>query len=531
MALDRDRLMRQYAPRLVRQQGATPWGTIGPVDVDGIAGLSTIDQDGYDPNADPYADDEQGEPAEPEDTGVMVAFFLDPQSAAAIALGPDEGSVDVEEPEELHLTLAYLGKAGVDVLREQLPALIDAVTAWAVGQDPIAGVVSGVGRFNNIEGQVTYASVDAPSLPSARQDLVGKIAAAGLTVAADHGFTPHITLAYGDVPGASVPRRPVTFSTVTVAYAGQQTQINLRSSLQTARFHASPRDGEPLMYSLHGSGANASNVTISWNPPPAVAPWSPVVSTIGGRTIITAPATTERAAMWGEPPNPNPHMLWMQGRFVGAEVPNKNNALWSIADLQMGKPTVAHGPLNWLHQDRHVIGTIADSQFVPSRTAQTADAVPEGQPLPVPEAHITALAAIWRWLYPDEASVVEMASESGMLAYSMECISQQVECVRDEAKDYGCGQQFSYLDFSQGNTCAHLQDRASVRRLVNPTFLGGAVIVPPTKPGWGAANASVLRQAAAMAENTFEQAGRPDIPAVAWEQMMAGVLTFAQVGS
>lgn len=252
-----------------------------------------------------------------------------------------------------------------------------------------------------------------------------------------------------------------------------------------------------------------------------VRPWSPVVTTVGARTFLTAPATTASEQMWDAAPNANPHMLWMQGRFVGAEKPNRNNALWSIQDLQMGAPTVAHGPLNWLHEDRHVIGSIVDARLIPSRNEQ-AD---EGDV--VREAHITALAGIWKWIYPDEAAVVEMASEAGQLAYSMECISESVQCVRNEAADVGCGEVFPYMALSNGMVCDHLKERASTRRLVNPTFLGGAVIVPPTRPGWADANASVLRQAAALAEKAFEQAGRPDIPANTWEQMMAGVLTFA----
>lgn len=259
--------------------------------------------------------------------------------------------------------------------------------------------------------------------------------------------------------------------------------------------------------------------------------WTPIISTIGSRTLLTAPATTERAAMWEGAPNPNPHMLWMQGRFVGASKPNRNGALWSVSDLEMGQPTVAHGPLNWLHQDRHVIGVIAETQLVPAQALEMARAgagAPEGKAKQVAEAHLTALSGIWRWIYPEEASVVEMASQAGMLAYSMECIAEQVQCVRDEMADTGCGKSYPYVEYAKGQTCDHLRERASVRRLVNPTFLGGAVIVPPTRPGWADADATVLGRVAAMAEKAYDEAGRPDIPATQWEQMMAQVLAFAE---
>lgn len=243
--------------------------------------------------------------------------------------------------------------------------------------------------------------------------------------------------------------------------------------------------------------------------------WRPVITIDGPTTVLTGAATVERAAMWGTPPNPNPHMLWMQGRFVGADRPNRNGALWHTADLELGRPTVAHGPLNWLHEDRHVIGTVADAHVVPAGTQGDGG-----------QTHIAALSAIWRWIYPDEASVVQMASDAGCLAYSMECIAEKVEC----AGDNGCGAAYTYREFSQGAACAHLRERSGVRRLVNPTFLGGAVIVPPTRPGWADANATILRASATLAEKAYEQAGRPDIPASTWEQMMACVYAFTARG-
>lgn len=246
--------------------------------------------------------------------------------------------------------------------------------------------------------------------------------------------------------------------------------------------------------------------------------WTPIVTTDGARTIITAPATTERAAMWGATPNPNPHMVWMQGRFVGAERPNRNGALWSTADLEVGQPTVTHGPLNWLHEERHIVGAIADARLIPASQG-TEQAAATSDP------HISALAAIWSWIWPQEASVVQMASDAGCLAYSMECIAQEIQCVGDT----GCGESFPYMQVAAaGGGCAHLRDRSSVRRLVNPTFLGGAVIVPPTRPGWADADATVLAEAAKLAERAYEDAGRPDIPANTWEQLMAGVVDYTR---
>ncbi len=243
------------------------------------------------------------------------------------------------------------------------------------------------------------------------------------------------------------------------------------------------------------------------------------VTEVAGRTILTGPAETlqgiEKAM------TPNQHFLWMQGRFVGAEKANRNGAFWSTKDLELGEPTVRYGPLNWLHEAKHIIGTLADQRLVMPTTEQAA----EGQ-----SPHIFTLSPIWKWIYPDEAYVVEAASDSGKLWYSMECVSKDVVCVGDN----GCGTTVPYMEYLQARpgtqkACQHLRERSSTRQFSEPTFLGGAVIVPPVRPGWGEADATVLRQAAAYAEDSYEQAGRPQMSATEWEHVMADVLRFASL--
>lgn len=525
--LDRDRLMRLYAPRLAAE----------------AAGLTDTRADLVDIQVVDAPTSEDDEPAEPDQTGVMVALYLPPDIAAGLALNQDAApeGVDIEEPDELHLTLAYLGTAGIDVTVDQLDRLAQAVAAWATDAAPLQGVISGIGVFNNEDSIVTYASFDSPALPTARQHLVATLTAAGFTVSDDHGFTPHITLAYGDLRGLNIPRIPVTFDDVTLAYAGQQMTLPLgtgendddtatpgqadppaanetagtddAAQPHVAALHTNPRQ-QSFMTSPSAPGAAGTSTGTSIT-------WTPIVTTSGARTVITAPATTERAAMWGSVPNPNKHILWMQGRYVGAETPNRNGAFWATSDLQLGQPTVAHGPLNWLHEEKHIIGAIADAKFVP--TPQPADGTQKAAETTDP--HITALSAIWTWLYPQEASVVQMASDAGVLAYSMECIARSIQCVGDN----GCGQTFDYMQVAAaGGGCVHLQQHTSIHRLVQPTFLGGAVIVPPTRPGWADADASIIKEAASLAEKTYAQAGSPNIPATTWEQLMAGVVSYTK---
>lgn len=103
---------------------------------------------------------------------------------------------------------------------------------------------------------------------------------------------------------------------------------------------------------------------------------------VAGRVVLTAPAhqlrvadelPPELAESWEKASSHNPFMLWLQGRFVEAEQANRNGAYWSTADLQFGQMSVRHGPLNWLHEETNVIGTIADNALIQPETPAEPD--------------------------------------------------------------------------------------------------------------------------------------------------------------
>jgi hypothetical protein len=209
-----------------------------------------------------------------------------------------------------------------------------------------------------------------------------------------------------------------------------------------------------------------------------------------GRTLITAPVQAREIAQ------ANSGYMYLTGRFVEADTPNRNKAMWTTGDLEMGAPTVANGPLNWLHQEFKIVGTLLDGTLVPGK--ETADAGG-----PAIGNHIVSNAVVWKFLYPQEARAIEHAAATGHLAYSMECISKEVACTGPN----GCGDQVSYADYDGGRCCTHLRQKASVRHFVDPIFLGGALILPPTQPGWADAKVDVLygkngaqRQAAELQE-------------------------------
>jgi 2'-5' RNA ligase len=167
-------------------------------------------------------------------TGVMVAFMLPADAAKELALSIP----GAEPPEELHLTLCYLGD------KTELPYtkrdVIAALEAFAEDNGPIEGTVAGFGRFNSDEGNNTeplYAAFDAPGLPEFRQELVDYLALAGIDHSMTHGYTPHITLAYipkeAKTPDITVPKLELNFSEIVLAWGSEQIAIPLTGEATT----------------------------------------------------------------------------------------------------------------------------------------------------------------------------------------------------------------------------------------------------------------------------------------------------------
>lgn len=227
-----------------------------------------------------------------------------------------------------------------------------------------------------------------------------------------------------------------------------------------------------------------------------------------GRTVITAPLR-EVAAV-------NEGFLYLHGRLVEADNPNVNGAMWTTEDLQIGEATVAGGPLNWLHDERMVVGCLMDGRLVTAREA--ADA---GDDSGIGN-HITSTAAMWEFLYPRQADTLRRAAADHQLYYSMECLSRAVGCIDTPGRP-GCGEEFSYADYDAKRACAHLNGRSVVTRFVDPYFLGAAVIVPPVQPGWAQADLDVVRAAAEQAE----RANMPDMSTDQARNLAAAIIEWA----
>jgi 2'-5' RNA ligase len=156
----------------------------------------------------------------PSHEGVMIALYPSPDVAEAIAL-PIEGA---EPAAELHITLGYYGRQS-DLTPEQLSAITQ--LAIDLSRRPhLTGKIAGTGVFSGEEARVLWAAVDVPDLDLLRADLVRRGHELGVPPKAEHGYTPHMTLAYvapdSLAPASQLANFPLHFPTLSLVAGGER---------------------------------------------------------------------------------------------------------------------------------------------------------------------------------------------------------------------------------------------------------------------------------------------------------------------
>lgn len=191
----------------------------------------------------------------------------------------------------------------------------------------------------------------------------------------------------------------------------------------------------------------------------------------------------------------NPSFLWVAGRYVQGEKQNKNGQFWSREDLENGEHTIKHVPLNIDHDVEHPVGVFVETKMVDRDQADTS----------LPE--IQALACVWAANFPNVASRVRAAHDDKKLWFSMECVAERKQCLT-------CSKEFAYVAQAH-EICEHLATSAKApRRFINPIFLGGALVMAPSKPAWPDAD---ITDMASNLESNLEFGPEE------WEQMMGEV--------
>lgn len=174
------------------------------------------------PEVPPEVTPEEVEPGEQ----VMVAWMMDAETSLRLALD-HEGAV-----QNHHVTLAYIGRLGQDLDREGLVRLMGCVEQLSRSAAPMDGTLSGLGRFVASESSdgrdVMWAAVDCPGLDVMRAELVRALGEASLPYNQEHGFTPHVTLAYVKpeddirIERAAYDHQPVHFDRISVVVADRE---------------------------------------------------------------------------------------------------------------------------------------------------------------------------------------------------------------------------------------------------------------------------------------------------------------------
>lgn len=174
----------------------------------------------------------------------------------------------------------------------------------------------------------------------------------------------------------------------------------------------------------------------------------------------------------------NPANSYILGRFVEADKPNQNKQQFAMDDLIAAKPSIAYAPMNINHSARNVVGTFVATEMM----------YPKENEL---NAHIEALSAFWKYYFPDEFGMVQRAHDAGQLFYSMECVPSEVSSVggTDDSIMY------PYAGRTSPTYPQEINERSCEGVMMHsPHFVGGALVIPPSKPGWTKADVKQISQ-------------------------------------
>lgn len=168
-------------------------------------------------------------------TGAMVALYPSQSKALAIAAHMDQvewpEGTNLTPPSELHVTLAFLGKA-VDINPVRRGEMMAQAEKLAATKLPDVRF-NGVARFNGSpdDGDAIVILLSDPTL-----DEMGDIARREIGNASDHTFNAHMTLAYipKDAPTPTVPPpfEAVNLHTLGIVFAGERIDYHMATALE-----------------------------------------------------------------------------------------------------------------------------------------------------------------------------------------------------------------------------------------------------------------------------------------------------------
>lgn len=236
----------------------------------------------------------------------------------------------------------------------------------------------------------------------------------------------------------------------------------------------------------------------------------------------------------------DPELKWILGNYVEADRANSNGHIFPLEYLAEASDTLSMKALNMLHIEQHCVGAFAGAQLVDADGAElSAEAVtailearsatdkgPAAQELAGFHPVMEALSAMWPVRFPDEYRAVRKAHAEGKLFYSMECEPVDVECP-------DCGTRTPFAGLEADTYCDHMQGAVGPKILHQPRFDGGAIVIPPAKPGWSSAEVKQVAEMLQAYDDELQATVYEEVRTMAphleprdWEQLMAQLLTM-----
>lgn len=171
-----------------------------------------------------------------------------------------------------------------------------------------------------------------------------------------------------------------------------------------------------------------------------------------------------------------PDRAWLVGRYLHAGMPpNSNGHVFRPDQIEKRHAAIPHSPFDMLHDPSRIVGHYAATKIVRPQQAQAAGYTDT--------PYVKALACVYSYYFPEDFQAIRDAYEQGLAFMSMSCLPESVTCPT-------CDHNAPWRGYNSPLYCSHMQGR-NPKWMENPVFLGGAAIIPPTRPGWK--NAAVTR--------------------------------------
>lgn len=282
-------------------------------------------------------------------SGAVMMLWPHLEDAKAIAWP------DGLEPEELHVTLAYLGKAA-DITPEQRKRVLELAQEWSQ-RNPFAQYVTEVTAFRDgppeKDTDPVVALISPTILTWARAELIDKLRGAGLQPDATFpDYKPHVTLAYiprdGEIPqfdlagvGLVLDRLVVTFGNEEHVFRLERprTGVGLRETITDTVSPPGLLSGFPQVWKSEG----AWHANVEW----VKAFCEPATMVKAVRAVHPVSAVGEGGIVMHKPASPmptNPRMP-SQPNLRKPSHPTHPNAAAAGGEVKV--PRLAGGHIDW----------------------------------------------------------------------------------------------------------------------------------------------------------------------------------------